>query len=137
MKTFKQFSSQKSIEIQAPNTEYRIPDGYKTVFLAGSIEMGKATDWQKKLITELSDLPIVFFNPRRNDWDSSWKQTKEDPQFSGQVKWELKHLEKCDIIAMYIDPETKSPITLLELGIHANVDPMKMKLLVCCPEGFY
>jgi hypothetical protein len=32
-----------------------------------------------------------------------------------------------------LDPKTKSPISLLELGLHAN----SSKLIVCCPEGFY
>ena len=36
---------------------------------------------------------------------------------------------------MYFSPETKSPITLLELGIYAVATPEK--LLVCCPEGFW
>lgn len=35
---------------------------------------------------------------------------------------------------MYFDPSTKSPISLLELGIlTANPE----KVLVCCPEGFW
>ena len=39
-----------------------------------------------------------------------------------------------DLIAMYFDPhpEKLSPITLLELGLHAKSG----KLLVCCPDGF-
>lgn len=35
---------------------------------------------------------------------------------------------------MYFDPSTKSPISLLELGI-LTANPNK--LLVCCPEGFW
>ncbi len=34
---------------------------------------------------------------------------------------------------MYFDPNTKSPISLLELGLYAASD----KLTVCCPEGFW
>ena len=34
---------------------------------------------------------------------------------------------------MYFDPETKSPITLLELGLYARSG----KLVVCCPHGFW
>lgn len=53
------------------------------VFLAGSIEMGKASDWQQKLIDDLSDLPddLVLLNPRRKDWDSSWVQSFDNRQF--------------------------------------------------------
>ena len=46
----------------------------------------------------------------------------------------MDHLEQSDIIAMYFDlhPEKLSPITLLELGLHAK----DKKLIVCCPDGF-
>ncbi len=104
-----------------------------SVFLAGSIEMGKAIDWQSQLISALADLPITIFNPRRPDWDSSWRQTKDDPQFRQQVEWEMDHLFRANVIALYLDPATKSPISLLELGLHADSD----KIIVCCPEGFW
>ena len=34
---------------------------------------------------------------------------------------------------MYLAPETKSPISLLELGLHAAGG----KMIVVCPEGFW
>jgi hypothetical protein len=105
----------------------------KSVFLAGSIEMGAAEDWQQSLGDWLLTKNYNVFNPRRKDWDSSWIQTYENPNFSQQVKWELNALEKADIIIMYLDPGTKSPISLLELGLHAN----SKKLWVVCPDGFY
>lgn len=123
----------KAIEIQAPNPLK--DDGRVKVFLAGSIEMGKAEDWQKMIIKELSDYPIQFLNPRRDDWDNSWKQTIEDKQFNEQVTWELTSLEASQFIIMYFDPNTKSPISLLELGIHACCNPER--LIVLCPEGFW
>ncbi len=123
----------KAIEIQAPNPIQE--DDRIKVFLAGSIEMGKAEDWQKRCVKDLADYPIQFLNPRRDDWDSSWEQTKENEQFNEQVTWELDSLEKSDFIILYFDPATKSPISLLELGIHACCNPEK--LLVLCPEGFW
>jgi len=127
----------KAIEIQAPNKLEN--DGRVKVFLAGSIGLpdsgGKAEDWQKMIIKELSDYPIQFLNPRRDDWDSSWKQTIEDKQFNEQVTWELSSLEASQFIIMYFDPNTKSPISLLELGIHACCNPER--LIVLCPEGFW
>lgn len=104
-----------------------------TVFLAGSIEMGKAADWQTQLTNELSHLDITILNPRRDDWDSSWEQTIKNEQFKTQVRWELTALEQADIVVMYFDPATKSPISLLELGLFAKTG----KLIVCCPEGFW
>lgn len=122
----------KAIEIQPPN-EVKIPKGYTSVFLAGSIEMGLAENWQKKLVKDLQSKPFVFLNPRRKDWNSSWKQKITDKNFNGQVTWELDGLESCDIIVMYFDPETDSPISLLELGLHAR----SKKMVVLCPEGFW
>ena len=105
----------------------------KSIFLAGSIEMGAAEKWQESLGDWLLEKNYNVFNPRREDWDSSWIQTYESPQFSQQVKWELNALEKSDIIIMYLDPNTKSPISLLELGLYAN----SKKLWVVCPDGFW
>ncbi len=123
----------KAIEIQAPHPLE--DDGRTKVFLAGSIEMGRAEDWQKMCINVLKDYPIQFLNPRRDDWDSTWKQEIGDPQFNQQVTWELDSLEKSDFIILYFDKHTMSPISLLELGIHACCNPEK--LLVLCPEGFW
>jgi hypothetical protein len=104
------------------------------IFLAGSIEMGKAEDWQAvipELFKDRQDL--VFFNPRRDDWDSSWEQKESNPRFSEQVNWEMDKLDECDLIFMYFSPETKSPISLLELGLHADSG----KMIVCCPDEFW
>ncbi len=117
----------KAVQIQPPN---RVPI---RVFLGGSIEMGKAIDWQNQIIETLKDEPIIFLNPRRNDWDASWEQKITNPQFFEQVTWELKSLEQSDFIIMFIDPATLSPITLMEIGIHAKSG----KMIVCCPEGFW
>lgn len=105
----------------------------RSVFLAGSIEMGAAVDWQAEVEGKLSAVPGTILNPRRDDWDSSWEQSTSCPQFVEQVDWELDALDVCTLILMYFDPNTKSPITLLELGLYANSG----KLVVCCPEGFY
>ena len=104
-----------------------------SIFLAGSIEMGVAEDWQTKVQQVLKDYDITIFNPRRESWDSSWAQSIDNPQFKAQVDWELDHLEKCDLILMYFDENTKSPISLLELGAHAD----NAKMLVCCPPKFF
>ena len=105
----------------------------KYVFLAGSIEMGSAEDWQKNITNFFVDNGWGVFNPRRDDWDSSWTQDFENPQFYQQVNWELDALDKSDMILMYFDPSTKSPISLLELGIYAK----DKKMYVVCPDGFW
>lgn len=110
------------------------PTSRRSLFLAGSIEMGRATSWQTEVVSELGDLsPLAIFNPRRDDWDATWEQTIEHPQFRQQVEWELDAMDHADVIAMYFEPDTKSPITLLELGLYAASG----KLVVCCPAGFW
>lgn len=122
----------KSIEIQAPN-QLKLKHNFTSIFLAGSIEMGKAEEWQKEIVESVPDKAYIFFNPRRDDWDSTWTQKKSDKNFRQQVEWELEALEVADYIVMYFDPETQSPISMLELGLHAR----EKKLIVICPEGFW
>lgn len=104
------------------------------VFLAGSIEMGVAEQWQERLANMLTDVNCTLLNPRRDDWDASWVQSIDNPQFNEQVKWELCGLDSSVIVVVYFDPDTKSPITLMELGYAAN---MLCEVVVCCPHGFW
>jgi len=75
------------MQIIKPNSEIQEPDFRTTIFLAGSIEMGVAEDWQSLLEKKLSEYEVTIFNPRRDDWDSSRKQDQSDPQFNHQVNW--------------------------------------------------
>lgn len=104
------------------------------IFLAGSIEMGAAEDWQKVIENTFKNKrDVTLFNPRRDDWDSSWVQTESNEQFNYQVNWELDKLTEADIIFMYFSPDTKSPISLLELGLYADTK----KMIVVCPDSFW
>lgn len=105
----------------------------KSIFLAGSIEQDKATRWQDEVIEKLKQYNYTILNPRRKMWDASWEQRIDNPNFKEQVNWELDALGKADVILMYFDPNTKSPISLLELGLFAKSG----KLVVCCPDGFW
>jgi hypothetical protein len=57
-----------------------------------------------------------------------------NPQFKEQVEWELEGIEKARKVIMYFDPTTKSPVSLLELGLLAS---KKDKTIVVCPTGFW
>ena len=116
-----------------PPTPLTNIDFSRTIFLAGSIEMGMADDWQTQVAQSLMDENLTLLNPRRDRWDPTWKQTITNPPFRGQVEWELEAQTRATMIAMYFEPSTQSPITLLELGLFANSD----KLIVCCPDGFW
>jgi nucleoside 2-deoxyribosyltransferase-like protein len=119
--------------ILKPPAPLTFDSGISSVFLAGSIEMGQAEDWQTVCERALQDLQIVILNPRRTNWDAGWVQAIDNPQFREQVEWELTAQERASVIAMYFAPASKAPITLLELGLFAGSG----KLIVCCPEGFW
>lgn len=120
----------------APNkVDWRVP---YSIFLAGSIEMGRAEKWQDEVIkmfgVHCSDTIkqiTQILNPRRPDWDSSWEQKFDNPQFSQQVRWEIDSLQRANWILFYFDPGTISPISLLELGTFKSKN-----IVVVCPEGY-
>ncbi len=116
--------------IKPPNSLSNIKN---SVFLAGSIEQDKAENWQKYIEIKLNNTDITILNPRRDSWNANWEQNIENPEFNQQVNWELESLEKADLILMYFAPNTKSPISLLELGLFAKSG----KMIVCCPKGFW
>jgi hypothetical protein len=107
--------------------------GYKSIFLAGSIDLGKAENWQSKITDEIKDFPIIIYNPRRDEWDDKWEQSIDNPKFKQQVDWELKHLESVDKIIMVLTKNSVAPISLLEFGLYARSG----KLVIYCPEGFW
>ena len=107
-----------------------------SVFLGGSIEMGRATDWQEQAIDMLSPHFKAIYNPRRADWDSSWVQSASNPNFNGQVTWELGHIERATFSLFHFEAGTMSPITLLELGLAAQ-SKEPGRVFVSCPEGFW
>jgi uncharacterized Ntn-hydrolase superfamily protein len=121
------------MRVLKPPAPLDVPAGTPAVFLAGSIEMGTADDWQDRLAAALADQPVLILNPRRDAWDASWRQSIDEPRFRGQVEWELDGLDRADLIAMWFAPETRAPITLLELGLHARGG----KLVVGCPDGYW
>lgn len=116
----------------APNKWQREAE-QKIVFLAGSIAMGLAEEWQAEIGNKLAELGIMVLNPRRTNWDASWVQHIENDLFREQVEWELQGLEQSDWIIFYFAPDTQAPVTLLELGLWARSG----KCVVCCPDGFW
>lgn len=107
---------------------------YDSIFLAGTIEMGQSEDWQAKVVDRLKNKRVNIFNPRRTQWDSTWEQDIDNPNFYEQVTWELDRLDKSDLILFYFDPTSKSPITLMELGLSVG---FMNKSIVVCPPGYW
>ena len=111
--------------------------GQKTVFLGGTIDMGKSLDWQTLLITLLKKQvkkDTVIYNPHRDHWDATWKQEPGDNPFTEQVNWEMDYLASSDINVFYYAPNSKSPITLLEMGW--SVSRPQQKKIVFCRDNY-
>ena len=106
-----------------------------SIFLAGTIDNGESYDWQNDIIKTFEkldkELPVelIIYNPRRSEWDknASKKMLEE------QIRWEQNHLDKADWIIMVLSDNSKSPISLLELGLYASSE----KLIVFCTDKFY
>jgi len=105
------------------------------VFLAGSIEMGTAEDWQLKAEHLFFNADLTILNPRRDGWDFSTEQSIDNPIFKQQVNWELSGLEIANVVIFNFVAGTKSPITLYEFGLMSGKKPNK--LVVVCPDGFW
>lgn len=116
-----------------PTTPIKL-DYNPIVFLAGSIEMGKAEQWQEKYIQDNPDLECNVFNPRRKDWDPTWENSLDNPKFVEQVNWELDGIEMSDVVLFYFQPGTVSAISLMELGLAVGT---KCRIIVCCPKGYF
>ena len=107
------------------------------VFLAGSIEQGAAVEWQEQVAKTLEGRYVVL-NPRRDDWDSTWEQSRDNENFVEQVEWELRHISIADIVLFYFQAGTKSPISIGEfyfLLSHFSIGQCKMVVYV--EEGFW
>lgn len=101
---------------------------WPSVFLAGSIDCGKADNWQERFLSAFEREDVVLLNPRRTTWPS-----EADDGFDLQVNWELEALERCDMIAMYLTAESKAPVSLMEFGLWARSG----KLKIACEKGFW
>lgn len=111
----------------------------KSLFLAGTIDMGNSHDWQAEASVVLDPYFEVICNPRRKDWDSSWDQNPETGPFKTQVDWELNHLTLCSHVLFHFASGSKSPITLMELGLRAGANSFmgnSQTLVVSCDAQY-
>jgi hypothetical protein len=118
--------------IESPSPLVFDPDKV-SIFLAGSIDLGIAVDWQSIVAQALADLDVVLLNPRRKTWDPKIPQSIENPVFCEQVQWELEAQEHAQLIVFYFAPGTQAPITLLEFGLALK----RKRIIVCCPDQFW
>lgn len=107
-------------QVFTPASKETISYDKPTMFLGGSIEMGKAYPWQLYAIDRFAADDIVILNPRRPDWDNTWIQSAGNPEFNHQVNWELNGIDRADCVVMFFDEKTMSPIMMMELGYLAG-----------------
>ena len=91
----------------------------------------------KRLIEKISEnfsgKPIKIFNPRRE----SFPDISDTVEVERQILWELDALNVADIIFFGILGNSKSPITLLELGMMMGKNCKRNQIIVFCPPEFY
>ena len=91
---------------------------YRKVFLAGTIDMGRSSDWQAALVARFRDSiggRWLFFNPRRREFHAS------PAEMEYQVAWELAHLEAADLIVMNLLGDSRSPLLFVLVACLVNV----------------
>lgn len=119
----------------APDPLLNITNYKNRIFLAGSIENGAAEEWQLEVIERIETSGLImtetcFINPRRPKWPKDEEQSYYNTVLNHQISWELKGLEISTKVLMYLQPNTLSRISVLELGA------FKHKCIVVCPDGF-
>ncbi len=107
----------------------------RSVFLAGTIDNGTAYPWADKIPEMINDDTVDFLNPRRDNWDASMEQTIDNDVFREQVEWELDGIRNCDIVFFNFLGGSKSPVTMLELGLCVSERPDD--IIVLCPKDFW
>jgi len=118
-----------TLNIVTPPSLFFPTNGPK-IFLAGSINMGNAPDWQGEVIEYIketwTDSNVTIYNPRRTE-DFTPEMEEE------QVAWEACMLQNVDYILMHLVADGGvSPISLLELGLY-----MRDEKLYFSMEGGY
>ncbi|KAJ3506722.1 hypothetical protein NM208_g16042 [Fusarium decemcellulare] len=103
-----------------------------SIFLAGTTSSTGEPDWRDNLTQALSEYPVTILNPKRDDWDSTWKEDFSDKRWEEQVWWELDMQEGADILVYFFHGSTAAPISLLELGLGVKTG----RAIVCALDGY-
>lgn len=125
-----------TVRVFTPEYLYLPVVGEVRVFLGGTIDLGNSEDWQSAFINDIRErvsagTNVALFNPRRETWYG--EPVTDNPEFVRQVEWEMSNLDAADIIVMVLLGSSKSPVSLMELGLHARTSSM----VVYCEDGFW
>ncbi|KAF7546920.1 hypothetical protein G7Z17_g8099 [Cylindrodendrum hubeiense] len=103
-----------------------------SVFLAGTTSATGERDWRDALSNSLADQPVTLFNPKRTDWDSTWREDSSDKRWADQIQWELDMQDVADVIVVLFHGVTPAPISLAEMGMASRTG----KLIACALDGY-
>ncbi|KAF4982763.1 hypothetical protein FZEAL_1664 [Fusarium zealandicum] len=103
-----------------------------SIFLAGPTTNTGGPDWREAFTQALDEYPVTILNPKRDDWDSTWREDLSDKRWEQQVWWELDMQEGADIVVFFFHGKTDAPVTLLELGLGVRSG----RAIVCALDGY-
>ncbi|TYA78616.1 nucleoside 2-deoxyribosyltransferase domain-containing protein [Seonamhaeicola marinus] len=114
--------------IYTPHNQIKAKETHKDyVFLAGSIDLNLDGNWREQVINLIGD-KVHFIDPTISGHDAM-----NDLQMESHINWELDMLDLADKVFLNFLEESKSPISLVELGMYTRTS----KLIVVCPNAFY
>lgn len=89
-----------------------------SVFLAGTIDLGNSRDWQSEIVKALEPYECKVYNPRKGEWDShiAVNGLPVDKKLEQQIQWEQYFLFNTTFVAMWLEPNSKSVVSMMELG---------------------
>lgn len=123
-----------AVVVRAPQS-IAIAELCPSIFLAGSIDMGAAEDWQEVVTQALADIDgIAIMNPRRDSFDTSEPSDMWNVALQQQRRWEAQALAAASVCFFYFGATTKAPISLLELGIAFG---RRAPIIVNCPHKYW
>jgi hypothetical protein len=103
------------------------------LFLGGTIDMGKSVNWQQLVIDVLdkSNVKANVFNPRRDGFPEF-----NEEELIYQINWELDAINSSDAVMMVFLDTSKSPVSMLELGL-CLATKKKKQLFIVANDKFY
>jgi Nucleoside 2-deoxyribosyltransferase like len=117
------------VYVESPNKLHKKLDEFcirHSLFLAGGVS--NCSDWQKEVVSRISDLDVIVFNPRRISFDTTNSEVEKE-----QILWEFEMLHKASYISFYFCEETVCPITLYELGTWSRSNK---ELIIAMDENY-
>lgn len=92
----------------------RIPKNKKSIFLGGTIALGRKSDWRKEAIQKLEKAGYdgIVFNPDYTDIPKEKQNSYEE-----QILWEINAIKACTAAIFWIDRDLKK-----RPGLTTNVE---------------